>query len=641
MNTFQVALECPYCTHTFEIAAQIEPSPPLEVMAVPYTRDVGRFDPHSEEEQADPRRWSRIGKDYLSWLQFERYGILRALPEEHLKIWYRVQSCPNCHYLFDLYLNYTPGKRFQTFWPHVFGIDKNNPSQFQVYQGESIPVWVTRRLGKPFGAAAWGAVLVGGMAFFVSLLPWILQLLARFLGQNITGIPSLFPSILLYLVAACGMIVILIQYEKAVRFQNNLTDLTRLFRVKSKNGIIHWHNYTLSRFVGVQTGKGFPALSQVDIYTGSLAIITLVIARFWQNYAWLYLLSILAGFAIAIGAGRLATRVIKHTKYASQASRFGIIVGFVILAVIPTYFLVRWAGLPADRRWLFIFQFTDLLFWVAVAYLLGIAALMALNSALYILKGVAKIPMRVNPFSKSDHLKPIMNFRNFSTQMMMTLFMILIGLVSILETFKQVELFPGTPYANTVENFYWLEEWLMIALVVIFGGMTFASQKRYAVIVLLYFILEFLIPFPDYKLQISGINWFIDANLLILGGFLTILFAYHSWVIHDTIEKIKNRSRESAILAIENEIAEVYARIENQQFSGSLREADLLSYAHTARSITDLIRLKEELTKLDHSKPFSLLGVISPIMWSLILPSLWSALVDDQIRNFLKGIFQL
>jgi len=58
-------LHCPYCGKNL----QVEPprgdeyqKPPSEVACLPYTRDIGRFDPKPEDDIFSPELWSRIGK---------------------------------------------------------------------------------------------------------------------------------------------------------------------------------------------------------------------------------------------------------------------------------------------------------------------------------------------------------------------------------------------------------------------------------------------------------------------------------------------------------------------------------------------------------------------------------------------------
>ena len=90
----EVTIICPYCEHPIQrvpLPADKAGSEPEEVVGLPYTRDVGRFDPKSEDDWFDVGGWSRIGKDYLKAIAWERIGILRVT-RPGIDIRYRVQG---------------------------------------------------------------------------------------------------------------------------------------------------------------------------------------------------------------------------------------------------------------------------------------------------------------------------------------------------------------------------------------------------------------------------------------------------------------------------------------------------------------------------------------------------------------------
>ena len=110
MNKFRVT--CPYCNYKFDV-----PYPKYgvtdDIKTVQYTRDIGRFDPPCEDEWFSPDSWSRIGTDYLSFFNWERIGVLR-IEKPDINIQYKVQGCPKCKYLFDIYANYTSGEKLES-----------------------------------------------------------------------------------------------------------------------------------------------------------------------------------------------------------------------------------------------------------------------------------------------------------------------------------------------------------------------------------------------------------------------------------------------------------------------------------------------------------------------------------------------
>jgi hypothetical protein len=151
MSTKQLLLTCPYCgtensacfpqqeihvkvqgkqnkglrqTQKHELEDMCDPD---EISSMPYTRDVGKFDPDPDEKAPNdnPKYWSRIGKDFLRFFLFQKIGILRQT-NKYLNVRYRVCRCvnANCERLFDVFLNYTiaPNQvpmRFADIWPHL------------------------------------------------------------------------------------------------------------------------------------------------------------------------------------------------------------------------------------------------------------------------------------------------------------------------------------------------------------------------------------------------------------------------------------------------------------------------------------------------------------------------------------------
>jgi len=155
---------CPYCGSDVPTGIPESYGKPFEIECVAYTRDIGRFDPEPEEDPLKTKSpWTQIGKDYLSFIFFERIGILRVT-QPGIKIQYRVQACPQCKYLFDVYANYSKNAdqeelSFSKIWPHVFGTDPERPGEIVPYKGLSWPLWLINRLGKPFQSNAAGAAL--------------------------------------------------------------------------------------------------------------------------------------------------------------------------------------------------------------------------------------------------------------------------------------------------------------------------------------------------------------------------------------------------------------------------------------------------------------------------------------------------
>ena len=110
--------DCPYCNaqNRFEKPSINNTILLNDVEFLPYSRDIGRF---------DNGNWSRIGQDFYKSLNWDKkIGILRVEYESCL-IYYKVAKCRICEYKFDVYANYTPGKKLYELWHHLLSKPNN------------------------------------------------------------------------------------------------------------------------------------------------------------------------------------------------------------------------------------------------------------------------------------------------------------------------------------------------------------------------------------------------------------------------------------------------------------------------------------------------------------------------------------
>jgi len=85
-------------------------------------------------------------QDYLSFVGYEKVGILR-IARPGIKVQYRVQMCPDCGNLFDVFANYTYKQRFEELWPHLFSKDSNTHS-LKLYRGRNSIIYLIEKLGR-------------------------------------------------------------------------------------------------------------------------------------------------------------------------------------------------------------------------------------------------------------------------------------------------------------------------------------------------------------------------------------------------------------------------------------------------------------------------------------------------------------
>ncbi len=254
-----LSVECPYCLgDKFEIDAPVTEKSSPDIACLPYTRDIGRFDPKKGEIHG---YWSEIGRDFFSEvLGYERIGILRWFPG--IRVFYRVCRCPSCHHLFDVYANYTPGRTLDKIWPHLFA--SSNTRKFVVRDFiknlrclmlitstvlifSFVPRFIEATNFYFFVLQNWGVVLVRVLGFFVYIA--VNVLLSRMIEM-----------------ISCD-----------TRFE-------RLFRVRDPKGLNYWRNYTICRFIGVHQ-IGSTSFSQVSIIAGYTSVFVLLLIFLSQSVA--------------------------------------------------------------------------------------------------------------------------------------------------------------------------------------------------------------------------------------------------------------------------------------------------------------------------------------------------------------------
>ena len=148
---------CPYCGSQVHVDPpdstktgwQFARESPREIECLPYTRDIGKF---------DGKGWSRIGKDFLALLSWERYGVLRIAPSD-ARILYCVGFCPECESPFDIFANYS-NRSLSEIWPHLLRIVEDAPGDDNIaqYQEETFTERLLRRvnfLHNKFLTAVW------------------------------------------------------------------------------------------------------------------------------------------------------------------------------------------------------------------------------------------------------------------------------------------------------------------------------------------------------------------------------------------------------------------------------------------------------------------------------------------------------
>lgn len=552
-------LGCPYCSsENFEIDAPVAEKSFPEVICLPYTRDIGRFDPREGEMHG---RWSEIGQDFFSEvLGYERIGILRW--SHGIRVFYRVCRCPSCHCLFDVYANYTPGRTLDKIWPHLF---LNSSSR-------------TSSLGYFTRSDLCRSILITATILIISFIPRFMEvtsfydfflrnwgvILIRFLGF------SVYIAVKLLLIRMIEMIGCDDRFEE-------------LLQIRDFVGLDYWRNYTICRFIGIQWNR-FPNLSQVSIISGYPSVFVLLLIFLSQTTAEHHYLGefvfleiiwfIVAGFLVGSVVQGLSKKGFKVSgcsvesivsiffpvkKYGFVGSIIGLGVWFFI-AALPVFF----------QRSLLknIDDVFSLALWSSIAYSLGVGTWGIMETVLYILRGIRRIPMYIDPHNGYKSLSVLDSFVLRSSIGMSILFFFVILIVSI------SNFVPFDP------QIAWIVAWVQIGL---FGlhlaiALALGGRVRIFLLILVFFYILSLV-------MIGFLEGYIDVysnlNVSLIGFMLIVVFFFHTRESIDHLRALREKSCKFWIFYYDNQIKIVEEKIKEYLHESRVRK-DVNIYEFTA-----------------------------------------------------------
>ena len=375
-------LQCPYChgdpfnirfdsTEAKEASpeAKADETPPHEVEALPYARDIGKFDPPKGEpderrgkEPDELRgRWGKVGEDFYGEVSWESIGILHW--ERGQEIYYCVARCPDCQELLDVFANFTEGRKLSDIWPHLLGRSSEDPHHIKIYEPKSkLSQWFGK---KGFVLAFLMLVYLGSI--IPNMVPYFQQsvfLFDRFWEENSS-------TLLLRGIVILALLLSLLLRRRYIQLFRDEKSLDSLFKIREpRRGLIYWINFAVSRFVGYQKEGRLISLTQIMVVGG------------------------LSSSIILFGAWILARTGILEAN-TSQNS-------YVMLA--------------------------ELVFWLIVSYIFGIIAWNMSAVPIYILKGLKKVPMHLDPQGQFDNLKVIERIGAYSA---LGIFILMVTVISL------------------------------------------------------------------------------------------------------------------------------------------------------------------------------------------------------------------
>lgn len=640
-------IHCPYCGKVITPAYKEDVGRELvEVQSVPYTRDIGRFDPKTEAEWFDPSKWSQIGQDYLKAFNYDKYvGILRA-SRPGILVWYRVQACPHCHKLFDVYANYTVDEAGNTIflkdlWPHIFTPDEQGAGGFEAYHAVSITLWGYHKLSNALHSGAWGAAAFALVLFALGSFPWLLPGHPP-LEQH--GLVNFWASILSHGIVAVFIAVMLVLLDRFLLNFSDINQLEKLLDLKIPGQAVHWRNFSLCRFVGVQRAGHFPVPTQSEILAGGLSVTSLLLIWAGAHLSGIEILELL-GALVIFSAGLFVFSRLRHSKKE--------LLSWVWLALLILLLAGLLAGMAIYNRWT-LFQgwkslqtICELAFWLIAAFFIGLGAFFGESSAEYVLKSIRRIPMNLTPYNDFEQEHTLRTIQNFSTRMMLALFLALLGIVAILllvptlagsQSSESPFLVTKTsllsallqPASSTPVN--WLLLWLQWALALLFVGLGMGgAQIGFIVVTAVYLALQSLLSIDSpITYEFSKLPFMVNPQLLVLSLFLTVLLAYHLSNTDRIVSGLVDDARKEHLKKIDGQINETLKKIDEARTKGDAGGAELNETLERLSSLLEIRKFIEGSGKKQRSRMAELSSLV---LWSLVLPYLWSYLLDPLIKG--------
>lgn len=534
-------LTCPYCDSKFDVSCPDNLGATDDIKCVPYTRDIGRFDPKNDDEVFSKTGWSRIGKDYLPLLNWESIGILR-ITSPGLNIQYRVQKCSNCKNLFDVYANYSEEK-LKNIWSHLFGNKENDVEKLKSYSGNSAITWFVRKLGNIFKLKAVGALVFGGVLLLISFSPW---LFFHFDADSTTVTVLNFIS---KTTAAIGVVAVLILVERYFSYLSNSNEFRNLFDVKGDNEFVHWRNYTLSRFIGVQKGNKFPRLTQSDYVVGILTILFLSLTWLLSKFhltGILIVSSILVAIILVVFVYAILDKKIKNKSWIFWIK---ILIGIVVFLPIFSWAITSYSKMDLSYRYDLISSLFDLFFWFICIYIFGNGIWVSMSTCTYIMKGISVIPLKLSPFNRFANITPLRKLHSYSSRLMLVVFMTLTVVLTVIIFYNQPEVVKQI--SSSYVNPFWIFKFLILVIGAIFIALGLGG-KQFTFFYITAFYTIAILFFKNISFSFKGCQ--IDTQVLITALFFTSLLIFQFYSNESIIKKILTKRKEQAIIDLSNRI---------------------------------------------------------------------------------------
>lgn len=478
-----VTLECPYCDAKFKVTLETKSQGHSlrGIACMPYTRDIGRF---------DDGQWRRVGADFFSnVLAWEEVGILRVPRGSDINVWYRVATCPQCERLFDSYADFSGDHGMDEFWPHLFGKDGNGA--LRPYNGHTATTALLARLTGLISSSWVGAVLLALGLTIIALVPQVISwALGGFAGTFLSTV-----SIAFHALGILVLTLLFVEFDRYVGLMHRREGFYDLLDVRKRDHTTFWTNYTLARFVGVQSPGKRPRITQVAVLAGIPSATALWLSWFAFQLGQTGrdpVISFFTAIVCFLSGYLIASLVRRQSPSDGMRSRFfpvngerlrGGIIGlalWIAAALLQLTFMLSWQTVLTSL--------SDLLFWTIVAFYVGIGIHFAFNTSTYVMRGVSHLPMRLSPLRHYRELESLERLGNLSFGALANVLLLLIPLIIAF----------SVPWPDAIrhelDGLWWVFLWADIGVALLFAVLGVAISRGMLAASVSYLVVSYLLP---------------------------------------------------------------------------------------------------------------------------------------------------
>jgi hypothetical protein len=519
-----------------------------------------------------------------------------------------------------------------------------------------------------------GVLLVMASLWLNFFLDWLVarQSLGNWVQDN-------FIQVMVRLTGGVFLSLLLLSLYRFTQYIRKTNAFYDLFDVREKQHITFWLNFTLSRVVGVQKGQLSResssrnryyklSLTQSAVAGGLPSMLILFLSWFifylpsivnaWNILPALFLLFVLyllgASWEAVAPAPLQYSRVVSSRARHFSFGRFVIMVRRLPQIVNPRNWLGLIASLPFNS-WLarskelllpikrtgviwvvagaFVATFylltlsmsmlkatqafIELWFWLVVAYYVGVAVWVGLNSSAYIMGQTVELPLKVDPMDRFRTLAALERVAHHSTQLVV---------VILLGALLMVVAFTVSTGQHQFAMLGWLLVWIGIGVVVLLIGLGTALSfySRSALVAALAYI---LLLGGGWYAGLSTIHFhpllIIDYRVILTGLFLSYVTYLHTRAAYLPLQKIRTKAQERLLREYDQLIDKTQqALVQISQAPLRLDELAQDTIRKLCENLNSLVDLRAKIlqTPISIQLATRFISILYPLIFSILLP---------------------